>query len=161
MESWIILELAIPEGPITANNSPGFTTPETSRRRVRFSLNTCNPRKTSCTGRESSGQTNCRAVLSTLNFKRTKKNSTKMRICLVKKAHYDFNLRWRLIYIFFRMRLRSRNSLWNRISYIRPGSFKLRDATFQIFEWKLLRKLKKKKHSLLRRNFSYYWNFCS
>lgn len=56
----------IPEGPITANNSPGLTTPETSRRSTRFSLTTCNPRKINCTGRESSGHTNCNAELSTL-----------------------------------------------------------------------------------------------
>lgn len=64
----------VPEGPMTANNSPGLTTPETSRRRARFSLNTWSPRKTSCTGRESSGQTNCRAVLSTLKRKKKEKH---------------------------------------------------------------------------------------
>lgn len=51
---------------MTAKSSPGLTTPETSRRRDRFSLTTCNPRKISCTGRESSGYTNCNAELSTL-----------------------------------------------------------------------------------------------
>lgn len=56
----------LPEGPMTAKSSPGLTTPETSRRRDRFSLTTCNPRKISCTGRESSGYTNCNAELSTL-----------------------------------------------------------------------------------------------
>lgn len=58
--------IVLPEGPMTAKSSPGLTTPETSRRRDRFSLTTCNPRKISCTGRESSGYTNCNAELSTL-----------------------------------------------------------------------------------------------
>lgn len=67
-----VTQISIPEGPMTAKSSPGLTTPETSRSRGRFSLTICNPRKISCTGRESSGYTNCNAELSTLQ--KTKDN---------------------------------------------------------------------------------------